>query len=179
MLAVRLTALIEDFTCPSDCTYRRFYLSVRLHLPKILLGRQTELTEDVTCTSDSTYWRLVSPVTWIPEDSNLQELTDCIRNMDILAAINIYDFYAFGKEPSNSFKIYHIWPFEYLVSVAARLVNFKLRSCGMWRRPSGWLNGHQCFGESCHHHPRESMFLRNVGSCLFYYMTPHPRIPSS
>ena len=70
-LPVRQTALTEDVTCPSDCTYRRCYLSIRLtaltedftfpsdwlHLPKILPARQTALTEDVTCPLNCTCWR--------------------------------------------------------------------------------------------------------------------------
>jgi hypothetical protein len=79
-----------QITCPSDCTYRRFYLSIRLttltenftfpsdwlHLPKILPFHQTDctyrrfylsirltaLTEDVTCPSDCTYRRCYLPV---------------------------------------------------------------------------------------------------------------------
>jgi hypothetical protein len=139
--------LTKDVTCPSDCTYQRCYPSFRQHLPKVLPVRQTALTEDVTCPSDCTYRSFYLYVRQhlpkIDVACNVnpwrQQYPGIARNMEILAAIKHlwFFFFDFGKEPSNYLKIYHIWSFEYLVSVAARAVNFKLRSCGMWRRLFG------------------------------------------
>jgi hypothetical protein len=54
--------------------------------------RQTALTEDI-CPSDCIYRRLLTLVMWTPEDSNLQEVPDSFRNMEIWAAIQLFTIF--------------------------------------------------------------------------------------
>ena len=141
MLPIRQTALTEDVTCPSDCTCWGCYLSVRLHLLGMLPVRQTALTEDVTCPPDCTYRRFYLSVRLhllktvvacnvFPrrqQSSGSATLHQKYGNLSCNKTFII--FFTFGKEPSNSLKIDRIWPVEHLVTVVARGVNFKLRSC--------------------------------------------------